>query len=141
MGLVQVGASILASLLIGALTRFAQGARSARAYLLLACSVLAVYWFQPLVPLRSFDFWLPSLTLALVILVWFITAANPRMDATAPAQAASESSTWRSPQNLIALALIVGLPAIIALSRYFLSEPLITSAPPPRFIIFLFFVI
>src|SRR5512147_713546 len=115
MGLVQVGASILASLLIGALTRFAQGARSARAYLLLACSVLAVYWFQPLVPLRSFDFWLPSLTLALVVLTWFVTSSKG-------SQANSEASRWYSRENLIALALIIGLPAIIDLSRYFLPN-------------------
>ncbi len=65
MGLIQIGASILTALLIGALTR---GAQSLRNYLLLALSVLAVYWFQPLLPLRSFDFWLPSLSLAFVIL-------------------------------------------------------------------------
>ena len=79
MGLLQVGASILTSLLIGALT--AQLARAhvpSRTYLLLAFSVLAVYWFQPLVPLRSFDFWLPSLTLALVVLTWFITSRLQR---------------------------------------------------------------
>ncbi|MDQ2692195.1 MAG: hypothetical protein M3Y68_09205, partial [Chloroflexota bacterium] len=71
MGLLQVGVSILTSLLIGALTRFARLGGTARTYLLLIASVLAVYWFQPLVPLRSFDFWLPSLTLGLVLLVWF----------------------------------------------------------------------
>jgi D-alanyl-lipoteichoic acid acyltransferase DltB (MBOAT superfamily) len=133
MGFLQVGASILTSLLIGGLTRFAQ---TARTYLLLAFSILAVYWFQPLVPLRSFDFWLPSLTLALVVITWFITSsnnANTDPSVTAP--------TWRSPQNLIALALIVGLPALIDLSRYFLPDPLFTAAPPPRFVIFLFFVI
>ena len=136
MGLLQVGASILTSLLIGALTRFAQ---TARTYLLLAFSILAVYWFQPLVPLRSFDFWLPSLTLALVVLTWFITSSSGARAETAPPEAGS--STWRSPQNLIALLLIVGLPALIALSRYFLPEPIFTAAPPPRFIIFLVFVI
>lgn len=135
MGLLQVGASILTSLLIGALARFAQ---TARTYLLLAFSILAVYWFQPLVPLRSFDFWLPSLTLALVVIVWFITSSTgAHTDAVPPAA----TSPWRARQNLIALLLIVGLPALIALSRYFLPEPVFTAAPPPRFIIFLFFVI
>ena len=123
MGLLQIGASIVTSLLIGTLTRFA---RVARMYLLLAFSILAVYWFQPAVPLRSFDFWLPSLTLALVVLTWFITYQN---------------SEWRSPQNLIALTIIIGLPVIIDLSRYFLADPLFTAAPPPRFTFFLCFVI
>jgi len=63
MGLVEIGASIAAALLVGTLTRGVW-----RTYMLLGLSVLAVYWFQPAVPLRSFDFWLPSLTLALIIL-------------------------------------------------------------------------
>ncbi|HLO28625.1 MAG TPA: MBOAT family O-acyltransferase [Anaerolineales bacterium] len=123
MGLLQTGASILTSLLIGALTRFAQ---TARAYILLAFSILAVYWFQPAVPLRSFDFWLPSLTLILVVLTWLII---------------SQKDAWRASQNLIALIMIVGLPAIIDLSRYFLAEPLFTTAPPPRFSLFLFCIL
>jgi len=138
MGLLQIGASILTALLIGALTSAARRAaavrtrftQTARTYLLLVFSILAVYWFQPLVPLRSFDFWLPSLTLALVVLTWFITSSG-----------GDRSSSWRAPQNLIALLLIAGLPALIDLSRYFLPEPLFTAAPPPRFILFLFFVI
>ncbi|HVF25090.1 MAG TPA: hypothetical protein VNA23_04330, partial [Anaerolineales bacterium] len=83
MGLLQIGVSVLAALLVGRLTRGA-----ARTYLLLATSILAVYWFQPLVPLRSFDFWLPSLSLALVILVWFIT---------------SQPDAWLKRQNIYGL--------------------------------------
>ena len=83
MGLLQIGVSVLAALLVGVLTR-----GMLRTYLLLTLSVLAVYWFQPVLPLRAFDFWLPSLSLALVILVWFIT---------------SQTDAWRSPQNLYGL--------------------------------------
>jgi D-alanyl-lipoteichoic acid acyltransferase DltB (MBOAT superfamily) len=132
MGLLQVGASIVTSLLIGAWTYFARLGSTVRTYLLLAFSVLAVYWFQPLVPLRSFDFWLPSLTLGLVILTWFLISQNSNNP---------EPSSWRLPQNLIAVVIIVGLPALIALSRYFLPDPLFTAAPPPRFSLFLAFVI
>src|ERR1043165_7394181 len=104
MALIQIGASILISLLIGALTR---GARSVRIYLLLGFSVLAVYWFQPLLPLRSFDFWLPSLSLALVILTWLIT---------------SQRAAWRIHQNIIGFLIIIGLVTFIDLSRYFLPD-------------------
>lgn len=130
MGFVQIGASILASLLTGALTRFAQSARATRTYLLLAFSVLAVYWFQPLIPLRSFDFWLPSLTLALVVLTWFVTAHT-----------SSPSSKWYAGENLTALLIIVGVPALIALTRYLLPDPLFTAAPPPRFGLYIAFVL
>ena len=133
MGLLQVGASILTSLLIGALTSFARWARGTRTYLLLMCNVLAVYWFQPLVPLRSFDFWLPSLTLALILLTWFVIYKH--------GDAHPESLSWRSRSNITALLILIGLPLLINLSRYFLPEPVLTAATPPRFILFFLFIV
>ena len=124
MGLLQIGVSVLAASLVGVLTR---GVRSWwRTYLLLAFSVLAVYWFQPVVPLRSFDFWLPSLSLTLVVLTWSIT---------------SQPGAWRSRPNLMGLLLITALITIIDLSRYFLSNPLITATAPPQFSFYLIFTI
>jgi D-alanyl-lipoteichoic acid acyltransferase DltB (MBOAT superfamily) len=121
MGLTQILASILTALLVGALTR-----STTRVYFLLAASVLAVYWFQPVVPLRSFDFWLPSLSLALVILVWFIT---------------SQSGSWKSKENLIGLSIIVGLATFIDLSRYIFIDPTFLRTSPPQFVQFCLFVI
>ena len=121
MGLLQIGASIFAALFVGALMRGA-----ARTYLLLALSVLAVYWFQPLLPLRSFDFWLPSLSLALVILVWFLT---------------SQTDAWLARQNVYGLLIILGMVTIIDLTRYIFPDPLFTAALPPRFGIFLIFIV
>ncbi len=121
MGLLQIGASIFAALLVGALMRGA-----ARTYLLLALSVLAVYWFQPLLPLRSFDFWLPSLSLALVVLVWFIT---------------SQTDAWLARQNVYGLLIILAMVTIIDLTRYIFPDPLFTAALPPRFGIFLIFIV
>ena len=123
MGLLQIGASILTSLLIGALTR---GMRSVRMYLLLVFSVLAIYWFQPLIPLRSFDFWLPSLSLALVILTWLIT---------------SQSGAWRRRQNIIGLLIIIGLVTLIDLCRYLLPDPVITATTPPQFFQYFVFIV
>jgi alginate O-acetyltransferase complex protein AlgI len=120
MGLTQIAASVLTSVLVGALTRGA-----ARTYSLLALSVLAVYWFQPVVPLRSFDFWLPSLSLAFVVLVWFVT---------------SPPGAWRARQNAIGLFIIVGIVTLVDLSRYFSSQPIITGTTPPQFIQYLAFL-
>jgi alginate O-acetyltransferase complex protein AlgI len=120
MGLIEIAASIAAALLVGALTRGAW-----RTYLLLALSVFAVYWFQPAIPLRSFDFWLPSLTMALVILTWAMTA---------PAGA------WKLRENWIALAIIVAVVTFIDLSRYIFPQPIISSSTP-RFILFVAFLI
>jgi len=121
MGLIQIGASILTALLVGALTR-----GTWRTYALLALSVLAVYWFQPVVPLRSFDFWLPSLSLALVVLVWFIT---------------SQISAWKSRINFIGLSIIIGLITLVDLTRYIFPQPFLTGTTPPQFIQFIVFVL
>ena len=119
MGLTQISASILAALLVGALTRGAP-----RTYLLLVLSVLAVYWFQPAIPLRSFDFWIPSLSIALALLTWFVT---------------SQAGAWRSRQNLMGLFVIAGVVTLIDLTRYIFPDPFITTTTPPRFIIVLGF--
>jgi len=123
MGLLQIGVSVLAALLISVLAR---GAQMARMYLLLAFSVFAVFWFQSLLPLRSFDFWLPSLSLALVILTWLIV---------------SERESWRLRGNLIALLLIMGLVTFLDLSRYFFPAPLFTIATSPPFLQYFVFII
>ena len=123
MGLIQISASILIALLIGVLTR---GARNPRMYLLLAFSVFAVYWFQPLLPFRSFDFWLPSLSLALVILTWLIT---------------SQPGEWRTRQNIIGFLIIIGSVTFIDISRYFLPEPVLTATTPPQFVQYFVFIL
>ena len=120
MGLTQIAASILTSILVGALTRGTK-----RTYSLLALSVLAIYWFQPVVPLRSFDFWLPSLSLALVILVWFITSGH---------------NAWKLKQNIIGLLFIVGVVTLVELTRYILPEPILTATTPPNIIQYFIFL-
>jgi D-alanyl-lipoteichoic acid acyltransferase DltB (MBOAT superfamily) len=120
MGLTQIGASILTALLVGALTR-----GTWRTFALLVLSVLAVYWFQPVAPLRSFDFWLPSLSLAFVTLTWFIT---------------SQTSTWKSRPNIIGLSIIIGLVSLIDLARYIFPQPFLTGTTPPQFIQYSIFV-
>lgn len=121
MGLIQIGASILTALLIGALTRGAL-----RTYLLLGSSVLAVYWFQPALPLHSFDFWLPSLSLALTILTWL---------------AVTPLGVWRLRQTLMGLSIILGLMTLIVLSRYLLPDPILTATTPPQFFQYLAFLL
>ena len=120
MGLTQIAASILTSILVGALTRGTK-----RTYSLLALSMFALYWFQPVVPLRFFDFWFPSLSVALVLLTWFIT---------------SQPSAWKSRQNLIGLFIIIGMITIVDLSRYLLPDPIFTATLPPNIIQYLTFL-
>ncbi len=122
MGLTQIFASILTALLVGAWMR-----GTSRILSLLALSVLAAFWFQPAVPLRSFDFWIPSLSIFLVVIVWFIT---------------SNTGAWKSRQNLIGLAVIIGVVTLVDLTRYISPDPILTTSTPPRLIIVIgFFVI
>ncbi len=120
MGLTQIAASILTSILVGALTRGAW-----RTYSLLALSLLAVYWFQPVVPLRSFDFWIPTLSLALLTLTWLIT---------------SQPGAWKTRQNRIGLFIILGIVTLVDLSRYITSEPILTGTTPPQFVQYAIFL-
>jgi len=121
MGPTQIAASILTSILVGALTR---GTR--RTYSLLALSVLAVYWFQPVIPLRYFDFWFPSLSIAFVIITWLITSA---------------SGAWKARQNIIGLLIIVGVVTLVELTRYLFPDPILTATLPPNIYQYLIFLI
>jgi alginate O-acetyltransferase complex protein AlgI len=121
MGLTQIAVSILTSILVGALTR---GTR--RTHSLLVLSVLAIYWFQPVVPLRYFDFWFPSLSIALVILTWQIT---------------STYGAWKGKPNLIGLLIIVGTVTLIELTRYIFSGPILTATLSPNIFQYLIFLI
>lgn len=51
-----------------------------RGWGLLTGSVLAVYWLQPATPVRHFDFWLPTIALALTIFVWVATHRKRSFD-------------------------------------------------------------
>lgn len=50
-----------------------------RRWALLVSSVIAVYWLQPVLPIRYLDFVLPTATLVLTMAVWWVTqrAHNP----------------------------------------------------------------
>ncbi|MAT44981.1 MAG: hypothetical protein CL609_21825 [Anaerolineaceae bacterium] len=88
----------------------------ARGWLLLITSTLVIYWMQPAMPLRSLDFWLPTLTLAITVFSWLLTAEE-------------EQKTEK--QNWLTAVLLVGLVILIALTRYLSLDGLITANRPP----------
>src|SRR5574341_2566826 len=87
-----------------------------RGGLMLAGSLLALYWLQPATPIRHLDFWLPTGSLALTVLVWAITRP-PTADDTRP--------------TLITGALITAVVLAIALTRYLGSACCLTPTRPP----------
>lgn len=88
---------------------------SIRNWVLMAASVFLIYWLQPLLPIRYLDFWLPTLTLTLVVLTWFAT--NPK------------GVEWERNKNTFIV--LVVLVLLVGVSRYFSLSGLITASRPP----------
>lgn len=111
----------LSQILIGGAVALACGTllpAQSRVYSLLAASVLAVFWFQPALPLRGLDFWLPVATLTLSIFGWLFTVPV---------------SSRREAQNWVAAAIVLGLILLLGLTRYLNLEPILTASRPPQF--------
>ncbi len=107
-----------------------------RGWLMLAASVLALYWLQPSTPVRNLDFWLPTASLALAVVVW--AATQPIATTRPPGHA-----TTRTGDDLITLLIVGGLVLAIALSRYTALCCITPSRPPDalRVVIALAFVV
>ena len=87
--------------------------------LLLGISALAVYAFQPALPVRGLDFWLPTATLAFTVLTWILTT---------PREQRSWQTNWQAPIILGAIVLTLGLTRFLGYSL-----PLTASHPPQVF--------
>ena len=117
----------------------------ARQWLMLAVSVMAIYWLQPLTPIRYLDFWLPTAALGLTVWTWAATrpgasapsaaqaAARARMAAAAPAAAASAAAAQDDERRttLITGLMVAGLVLLIGLGRYLGPLCCLTPSPPP----------
>jgi|CXWL01.1.fsa_nt_gi D-alanyl-lipoteichoic acid acyltransferase DltB (MBOAT superfamily) len=102
-----------ASLLCGIFLR-----ERGRAWFLLIASVLVIFWLQPALPIRGFDFWTPIATLVLVILAWFITAND---------------EARKQHKNLIVLAVVAGIAFLLNLTRFLPADfQVLTALRPPQ---------
>lgn len=91
--------------------------KTGRGWAVLVVSVFAIYYLQPELSIRNLDFWLPTATLVLIVMSWVLTAAP-------------EERTWK--KALPALAVMVGLVLVIALTRLVSLIGLITPSRPPQ---------
>jgi alginate O-acetyltransferase complex protein AlgI len=91
-------------------------------WLLLGLSVVAVYWLQPSTSIHNLDFWLPTLSILLTVLVWVLTQSDRRTD-------------WfhRGP-DLYAFLFLLGLILAIGLTRYLGPICCLTPTRPPELI-------
>ena len=88
-----------------------------RGWVVLGLSVLALYALQPLLPVRSLDFALPTATLVLTVAAWWLTRPKG-------------ASLQR--EDAVALALIVALVLGLTLTRYLREDLRITPSRPPE---------
>ena len=91
-----------------------------RNWFLLVSSALAIYWLQPLAPIRYMDFWLPTATLGLVVLSWVVTSPP-------------EGRDWRLPGNWTAAAVLAGVVLLVGLTRFLSQDGILTAGRPPLF--------
>jgi len=87
-----------------------------RNWFLLAVSVGALYWLQPSTPIRNLDFWLPTASLGLSVIVWAATRPGP--------------GAWRDRSTLLTLGVVAAIVLLIALDRYLEVCCLTPSRPP-----------
>jgi alginate O-acetyltransferase complex protein AlgI len=90
-----------------------------RTLALLTLSTLAVYGFQPNLPIRYLDFWLPTITLTLVACSWALTASP---------EVRSIRGNWP------AMLILLGTSTLLGLTRYLPITLPLTASRPPHFI-------
>ncbi|MEK6753213.1 MAG: MBOAT family O-acyltransferase [Chloroflexota bacterium] len=101
-----------ASLLCGIFLR-----ERGRAWFLLIASVLVIFWLQPALPIRGFDFWTPIATLVLVVLTWYFTA---------------DDETRKQRKNTIVLLIVASVVLLLNLTRFVPQLQIFTASRPPQ---------
>lgn len=88
-----------------------------RGWAILVVSIFAIYYLQPALTMRNLDFWLPTATVLIVIVSWWL-AANP------------QDRNWKKILPTLLVIFIVIL--LIALTRLVNLTGLITPSRPPQ---------
>jgi alginate O-acetyltransferase complex protein AlgI len=112
MALEQILILTFAALLWGVFMR-----ERGRGWFLLIVSVLVIFWLQPALPIRGFDFWTPIATLVIVILTWHITA---------------DDEARRHRKNITVFAVVAGIVLLLNLTRFIPAAQIFTASRPPQ---------
>lgn len=88
-----------------------------RLYFLLIASVLVIFWLQPALPLRGFDFWLPVAILVITVFNWYITA---------PEEMRGLKKNW------IPISIVIGVVLLLDLIRFLPADSIFTSLTASR---------
>ena len=91
--------------------------RKYRSNYLLIASIGIIFWLQPGLPIHGLDFWLPTATILIASLGWWLTSRAQDRDLRATCFTALQ---------------IAAVMLVIALTRYFSSSGVITPSRPPQ---------
>lgn len=87
-----------------------------RGWVLFAISAIVIYWLQPTLDIRWLDYSLPTATLIITALCWYITC---------------DKSSSITRDDFFALGFIIALPLLLTIPRYTTLPFELTSRPPP----------
>ncbi len=90
-----------------------------RRAVILTLSLIAVYWLQPVSPIRNLDFWLPTAAIGLTLLVWAVTAPK-----------GTDNRRW----HFLYIAAAPVFILILGATRYFDPLCCLTASRPPQLV-------
>jgi D-alanyl-lipoteichoic acid acyltransferase DltB (MBOAT superfamily) len=102
----------LFSLLVGWLAPY-----RVRFWMLLIASILGVFILQSTLAIRWLDFWLPSLSIGLTLIVWALTRSTEDLDRRS---------------NIVTLGIITIIILVLGITRYFGNACCLTASRPPQ---------
>jgi D-alanyl-lipoteichoic acid acyltransferase DltB (MBOAT superfamily) len=111
MGLLQILALSLIAFLLGQIPRQQWFAGA-----MLIASLLAIYWLQPSTPIRNLDFWLPTASILLTVIVWV---------------GAQSAVSAERRHTLASLAAVASVIMLLSLTRYMGPLCCLTASRPP----------
>ncbi|MBC8507251.1 MAG: MBOAT family protein [Anaerolineales bacterium] len=88
-----------------------------RAFFIFIFSLVAVYALQPALPIRYIDFWLPTIGLVLVIVLWIVITPHEIV---------------KSRENIFTFGWILLVIVILGMTRYLDGLSFLTASIPPR---------
>lgn len=104
---------------------------------LMLASILAIYWLQPNLAIPFLDFALPTVTIAVTVIGWYLTQPKSEPDEISK----KDKNSSRFGINQITFGVTIGVILAISATRYLAPELRLTSRPPDTWIVAIVLVV